>query len=125
MEVEIIPGFDIMEYLQTADSVKFDNEKQGDFSVEVNVGIMKWDVATIQHWLGGSGTSSTSIVDTSNPALFNITGEISPADGTGTNIQAQVTRCSTDEMPVFSASKGEYIQRDVSFTGQDITVTGP
>lgn len=125
MEVEIVPRFETMEYLDTADSVKFDNEKQASFRVDVNVGVMKWDVATIQHWLGGSGSTSTSPVDTSDPALFNITGEVTPADGTATNLKAVVTRCSTDEMPVFSASKDEYIQRDVSFTGQDITVTGP
>lgn len=124
--VEITAGFDVMEYLYSADSVKFETEKQGEFSVNVNVGVMKWDVATIQHWLGGSGSSSTGLVDTSDPALFNITGEISPTDGTGTNLSVAVTRCSTDEMPLFSASRSEYVQWDVTFTGQDIgPVTGP
>lgn len=125
MDVEIIARYETNEKLDTADSVKFDDEKQASFRVDVSIGTMKWDVATIQHWLGGSGTSSTGVVDTSNPALFNITGTVSPADGTATNLKAEVVRCSTDEMPIFSASKDEYIQHDVSFTGQDITVTGP
>jgi hypothetical protein len=124
--VEIIPSFDVFEYLYGADSVKFETEKQGEFSVTVNVGASKWDVATLQHWLGGSGSSSTGLVDTSDPALFNITGEISPADGSGTNLSVAVTRCSTDEMPMFSADRSEYVQWDVTFTGQDINpITGP
>lgn len=124
--VEIIPSFEVMEYLYSADSVKFEQEKQGEFQVQVNVGVMAWDVATLQHWLGGSGTSSTGLVDTSDPALFDITGQVSPADGSGTNLSVAVTRCSTDEMPMFSASRSEYIQWDVTFIGQDIgPVTGP
>lgn len=123
--VEIIAAFETFEYLDSADSVKFETEKQGSFRVTVTVGAAKYDVATIQHWLGGSGASSTGLVDKSDPALFNITGEVTPTDGTATNLQAAVTRCSTDEIPIFSATMGEYIQQDVTFTGQDITVTGP
>lgn len=125
-DVEIIPSFEVFEYLYGADSVKFQTEKQGEFQVQVNVGVSKWDVATLQHWLGGSGASSNSLVDTSDPALFNITGTISPADGSGTDLSVAVTRCSTNEMPMFSASRSEYVQWDVTFTGQDIgPVTGP
>lgn len=124
--VEILAGFDVFEYLYGADSVKFETEKQGEFRVNVNAGVSKIDVAVIQHWLGGSGASSTSLVDTSDPALFNITGQIEPADGTGTPFSAAVTRCSTDEMPIFSASRSEFVQWDMSFTGQDVgPVTGP
>lgn len=123
--VEIVPAFQTMEYLYGAESVKYDTEKQGEFQVTVTVGASKWDVVTIQQFLGGSGSSSTGLVDTSDPALFNITGEVTPADGTGTNLIAQVTRCSTSEMPVFTASRNEFIQNDITFTGQDITVTGP
>lgn len=124
--VEIIPSFNVMEYLYSADSVLFETEKQGEFRVEVNIGVMEWDVATIQHWLGGSGASSTGIVDTSDPALFNIQGTISPTDGTGTDLDVTVKRCSTDSIPIFSASRSEYVQWDVTFIGQDIDpLTGP
>ena len=124
--VEIIPSFNVMEYLYSADSVLFETEKQGEFQVQVNVGVMKFDVATLQAWLGGSGASSTGVVDTSDPALFNITGTISPTDGTGTDLSVAVLRCSTDSMPIFSASRSEYVQWDVSFIGQDIQpLTGP
>lgn len=124
--VEVIPSFNVMEYLYSADSVLFDTEKQGEFQVEVNVGVMEWDVATTQHWLGGSGASSTGIVDTSDPALFNIQGTLSPTDGTGTNLDVAVKRCSTDSIPIFSASRSEYVQWDVTFIGRDIDpLTGP
>lgn len=125
-DVEITATFNVMERLYSADSVKFETEKQGEFAVTVSVGAMRWDTATLQHWLGGSGASSTGLVDTSDPALFNITGEISPADGTGTNLAVAVTRCSTDEMPLFAATRSEYVQWDVEFTGRDIQpLTGP
>lgn len=125
-DVEIIPSYEVFEYLYSADSTEFETEKQGEFQVTVNVGVMEWDVATIQHWLGGSGASSTGNVDTSDPALFNITGTISPTDGTGTDLEAVVKRCSTPEMPIFSASRSEYVQWDIEFTGQTIdSVTGP
>lgn len=124
--VEILAGYNVFEYLYSADSVEFETEKQGEFAVTVNVGVMKMDVATLQHWLGGSGASSTGNIDTSDPALFNITGEISPTDGTGTNLAVTVERCSTDEMPLFSASRSEYVQWDITFTGKTVNpATGP
>ena len=124
--VEITATFNVMERLYSADSVKFETEKQGEFAVTANVGAMQWDVATLQHWLGGSGASSTGLTDTSDPALFNIVGEITPADGSGTPLSVEVVRCSTDEMPIFAASRSEYVQWDVTFTGQDIqNLTGP
>lgn len=124
--VEIIAGFNVFEYLYSADSVLFDTEKQGEFQVTVNVGLMKVDTALLQQWLGGSGASSTGIVDTSDPALFDITGSISPTDGSGTDLSVAVKRCSTDEMPLFSANRSEYVQHDITFTGRDIDpLTGP
>lgn len=124
--VEIVAGFNVFEYLYSADSVKFETEKQGEFQVTVDVGAMKVDTALLQQWLGGSGASSTGLVDTSDPALFDITGSISPTDGSGTDLSVAVKRCSTDEMPLFSAARSEYVQWDVTFTGQDIEpLTGP
>lgn len=122
--VEIIPSFQTTEVLYSADDVKFDTEAQGEFQVEVNVTAAKWDVATIQTWLGGSGTSSTSVVNTSDPTLFDITGEVTPK-GSSTNLSADVTRCHTDSMPVFSAARNEFIENDITFIGQNLTVTGP
>lgn len=125
-DVEIIAGFDVFEYLYSADSVLFDTEKQGEFNVQVNVGVMKVDTALLQQWLGGSGASSTGVVDTSDPALFDITGSITPTDGSGTDLSVAVKRCSTDEMPLFSAARSEYVQWDITFTGRDIDpLTGP
>lgn len=124
--VEITAGYNVMEYLYSADSVEFETEKQGEFAVTVNVGVMKVDTALLQQWLGGSGAESTGNVDTSDPALFDITGSISPTDGSGTDLSVAVKRCSTDEMPLFSASRSEYVQWDVTFTGKTIEpLTGP
>ena len=40
-----------------------------------------WDVALHKQWLGGSGATSTGLVDSSDPQKFDITGEITPVGG--------------------------------------------
>lgn len=125
-QVEIIPSFQVFERLYSADSVKMASQKQGEFQVQVNIGISAWDVALLQQWLGGSGASSTGLVDTSDPQKFTIEGKIAPADGTATKTAAKVTGVTFDQMPVFTASRSEFVQKDLEGIGEDVTgVTGP
>lgn len=121
--VEIVDAVE-QDDLYGANSIKRQATKQREFKVNVSVGYAKYDVALIQQWQGGSGASSTGVVDTSDPALFEITGEVTPTDG-GTNLKGVVEEVRFPEMPVFSASEGEYVEWSGEGVGKDVTVTGP
>ena len=58
--------------------------------------------------------------DTSDPAMFTINAEFVSTGGDET-FEATVTGITFDEMPLVSASRGEFIQWDLSGTGMDIT----
>lgn len=120
-EVEIIPSVSI-EQLYTGDSIKIEEQKQHEFSVDVTIGFMKWDPSFAEQWLGGGGgTSANSMTDTSDPQKFSINTFDPVSVGGGTTINIQVDGITFEEMPLFSGSRGEFIQWDVSGTGTDIT----
>lgn len=121
--VEITPGFE-QDDLYGAESTKRQATKQREFSVSVSVGVAKYDVAMIQEWMGGSGSSSTGVEDTSDPALFQITGSVTPVGG-GNDLEGVVDEVRFPEMPIFSASEGEFVTEELEGTGKDLTVTGP
>lgn len=122
-DVEIVDAVEADE-LYGAESIKREAVKQREFKVNVSVGFAKYDVSMIQQWQGGSGASSTGMVDTSDPALFKVTGEVTPTGG-GTNLKGVVTGVYFPEMPIFSASEGEYVTWEGEGVGKDITTTGP
>lgn len=122
-DVEIVAAAE-HDHLYGGDSTKRQEVKRREFGVNVNVGFAKMDMTMIQEWLGGSGQSSTGFVDTSDPALFEVTGEVTPAGG-GTNKKAVVKEVDFPEMPVMSVSEGEYETTELEGTGTDITATGP
>lgn len=122
-DVSIIPGVEVDE-LYGADSIKRQSVKQREFSVQVTVGVASYDVTMIQEWLGGSGSSSTSIVDTADPAQFNVIGQVTP-DGGSTDLKGDVSGVVFPEMPVFEASEGEFVTENIEGMGKNVTVTGP
>lgn len=120
-DVEIIPSVSI-EQLYTGDSIKIEEQVQHEFSVDVNIGFSKWDPAFAEQWLGGSGgTTANSMTDTSDPQKFQVNTFDPVSVGGGTTINIQVDGITFEEMPLFSGSRGEYVQWDVSGTGEDIS----
>jgi hypothetical protein len=120
-EVEIIPSFSI-EQLYTGDTVKIEEQKQHEFTVDVTIGFSKWDPTFAEQWLGGGGgASAQSLTDTSDPQKFSINTFDPVSVGGGTTINIQVDGITFEEMPLFSASRGEYVQWDLSGTGEDIS----
>jgi hypothetical protein len=118
--VTIIPSVSI-EQLYTGDSIKIDAQKQHEFSVDVSIGFSKWDPTFAEQWLGGGGgTSANSMTDTTDPQKFSINTFDQVSVGGGTTINIQVTGVTFPEMPVFDASRGEYVQWDLEGTGEDI-----
>ena len=113
--------------LYGADTILREDVKKSNLSVTVNAGVASIDYdAFHQQWLSGSDTStdaSQTPTDTNDVALFDITGTIT--DTSGTTKQAQVTDVYFEELPVYSAEQGEYIEWDLSGTGKTIDITDP
>jgi len=119
-DVEIIPSVSI-ERLYTGDSIKIDSQKQHEFSVDVSIGFSKWDNVLAEQWLGGGGgTSGNSMTDTNDPQKFSLNTFDQMSVGGGTTINVQVSGITFEEMPLFSASRGEYVQWDLEGMGEDI-----
>lgn len=117
--VEIVPSVSI-EQLYTSDSIKIEAQKQHEASVSVSIGYSKWDPEVAKQWLdGGGGNTANSLTDTSDPQKFKIDSDFTSNAGTTLNIT--VTGITFEEMPLVSASRGEYIQWDLEGTGEDIT----
>lgn len=121
--VTITPSFEVDE-LYSADSVLRSAVKQRNFSVTVEATIAAFDVTMIQQFLGGSGATSTGVVDTTDPALFTVDASVTPEDGS-TNLNAVVTGVYFPELPVFSdVSHDSWVEESISGVGEDLTVTG-
>lgn len=122
--VTITPGFEHDEWY-SADSVERGPVVRRNFSVAVEATIGAFDVSMIQAYLGGSGSTSTGLVDSSDPALFQVTGAVTP-DGGGSDLQAVVDGVFFPELPVFSdVSHDAWVEESISGTGKNVTVTGP
>jgi len=119
--VEIIPSVSI-EQLYTGDTIKIEAQKQHEFSVDVNITYSVWDPIFAEQWLGGGGgTESNSMTDTSDPQKFSINTFDPVSVGGGTTINIQVDGITFEEMPLFAGDRGEYVEWDLSGTGEDIT----
>lgn len=122
-DVEIIAAAE-HDRLYGADSTKRQEVKRREFGVQVTAGHAKMDMTLIQQWLGGSGSSSTGFVDSTDPTLFEVTGQVTPAGG-GTDKKAVVEEVDFPEMPVLSVTEGEFETTELEGEGAAITATGP
>jgi hypothetical protein len=111
------------DHLYGADSIKREEVKRREFGVDVSVGFAKMDIVLIEEWLGGSGSAGGSVTDSSDPQLFQVTGGVTPAGG-GTTKEAVVQNVDFPEVPVITASEGEYETTELEGTGETISVTG-
>lgn len=122
-QVTITPSFNHVE-LYSADSVKRGDVKRNQFSVNVTIGVSAWDVVLLTEWLGGNGAAASTPTDTTNPTRFTITGGVTPSGG-GADLEATVTGVTFNEMPVMDAQTDNFVQKNLTGDGADITVTGP
>lgn len=83
--------------------------------------IGSWDVALHKQWLGGSGTSSTSIADTSDPQKFDITGTVTPHGGS-TAWDVTVSGVTIPTLPLFSATRNEFLEEEFEGRGDNLTI---
>lgn len=118
-DLTVVPNVSV-EQLYTGDSIKIEDQKQHEFQVQVDVGFSKWDLTLAEQWLGGSGSTATSMTDTNDPQKYSASGEFTSADGALT-YQWEVSGITFEEMPVLDFSRGEFIQWDLSGVGEDMT----
>lgn len=81
-----------------------------------------WDDILQTNWLGGSGTSSTGLVDTSDPQKFDIVGSVTPVGGS-TAYEATVTGVTIPTLPIFSASRNEFLGEEFEGRGDDLDLS--
>jgi hypothetical protein len=110
-----------MEQLYTADSIKIADQMQHEAAINVEIGYSFWDGDVAAQWLGGGGdATSTSLSDTSKPQKYQITANFKSRDD-GQQIDLTVEGITFESMPLIEASRGEFVQWDLSGTGEDVT----
>jgi hypothetical protein len=117
-DIEVVPSVSI-ERLYTGDSIKIDSQQQHEFEVAVDIGFSKWDLDLAKEWLGGDGTSATTLTDTTDPQKYKITSEFTEVND-GSTYKLEVTGITFEEMPIIAVSRGEFIQWDLSGIGEDV-----
>lgn len=119
--VAISGGVNI-ERLFTADSIKIEEQKQSEATVNVEVGVSLWDYEFVREWLGGDGSASDTLTDTSDPQKFTL-NVVTDSTGGDRTVDITVTGITFEEMPVLDASRGEFVEWSPSGTGEDMTVS--
>jgi len=117
-DIEVVPSVSI-ERLYTGDSIKIDSQQQHEFEVAVDIGFSKWDLDLAKEWLGGDGTSATTLTDTTDPQKYKITSEFTEVND-GSTYKLEVSGITFEEMPIIAVSRGEFIQWDLSGIGEDL-----
>lgn len=119
--VTIVPSVEI-DRLMTADSGKAEAKHQYDYSVDVGIEYALWDenASVVQQWLGGDGGTATSWTDTGNPQEFQLSGTFDSVGGDRT-LDVVVSGVTFSEMPILDGEQNEFLSRDLSGTGDDIT----
>jgi len=106
----------------SADSTLRDAVRHSEKVPIVNMTIGSWDIALHKQWLGGDGTSSTGLTDTSVPEKFDIQGEVSPVDDNTQAWQVKIIGVTFATLPFFSASRNEFIGLELEGRGDDVDI---
>jgi len=106
----------------SADSTLRDAVKHTERVPVVTFSVGAWDVELAKQWLGGSGTSSTGIVDTSDPQKFDISGSINSVGGTS-SWDVDILGVTIPTLPMFTMSRDEFLNEEFQGRGDDIDIT--
>lgn len=107
--------------LYTADSVLREDVRKGQVAVNVEFEYAKWDASFVKEWFNGATGTATTISDTSEVKLFNITGSVDNAQGD--TLSVEVTDVYFEEIDIFDASMGEFVSKNESGEGKNATIT--
>ena len=113
--------------LFTTDQVTREDVKRREVAVTVEMTIVEFNEELAQYWLGGSDSPSTTIVDNSNVAEFDIVVEQNMTDHTGSSgdesLRAAVDNVHFEELPLIDLAEGEYNEHDLSGRGNGVELT--
>lgn len=117
-EVSITPAYEHSE-LYTIDSDFRETVKRYEHNVNVEITYAKFSIEFAQEWLGGEGATATASQDGSDPMKFDLENVTPSADG-GFERTTQVTDVVFPELPLDSATYGEYEEYDLTGSGRTI-----
>lgn len=107
--------------LFSGDSIERSTVKKREVEVPVEISVAAFDIQLMQGWLAGdSTTTATSLTDTTDVALYTITGTFDNIGG-GSTMTVKVDDVYFETMPVMSADEGEFIVKELSGTGSTIS----
>ncbi len=118
--ITIEPEYGTLERLYTADSTQIESQKQAEAAVNVEIDYSKFDIDAAKQWLGGSGSSATSLTDTSDPTKFTVKVVSTSADE-GIERTAEVTGVTFESWPLVDGSQGEFEEYNLSGTGETVS----
>jgi len=118
-DVSITPTYEHSE-LYTFDSTNRETVKRYEHNVNVEITYAKFSVEFAQEWLGGEGATATATQDSSDPMKFDLETITPSADG-GFERTTAVENVVFAELPLDSATYGEYEEYDLSGSGKQIT----
>jgi len=118
-EVTITPAYEHSE-LYTIDSSFRDSVKRYEHNVNVEITYAKFSLQFAQEWLGGPGSTATASQDDSDPMKFNLNNVTPSADG-GFERTTAVADIVFPELPLDSASYGEYEEYSLTGSGREVT----
>jgi len=117
-DVTITPAYEHTE-LYTIDSTFRDAVKRYEHNVNVEITYAKFSVEFAQEWLGGEGATATASQDDADPMKFNLEN-ITPSSDGGFERTTQVTDVVFPELPLDSASYGEFEEYDLTGSGRTV-----
>jgi hypothetical protein len=112
--------FQTLEEMYTADSTKRVTVKQAQAGVPVSVEFAFFDGSFVEQWLGGESGTATSLSDTSDPALFELSGDFRNDDGSQ-KIDVEITDIYFENIPMFDGSMDEFATWGLDGSGADVT----
>lgn len=107
--------------LFSGDSTTRSAIKKREVEVPVDIEVAAFDPAFAQAWMAGdSTTTSTSYVDSTDVAEFNLTATITTVGG-GTTWDVEVEKVAFESIPIVPVSEGEFMAWNFSGDGETIS----
>lgn len=116
----VVPQFQSVQQLYTADSVFIESQKQAQYRVQVTLEYTKFDIDAAQEWLSGDGTAGTTEVDTSTPQKFDIKAVSTSTDGS-IERTVEVTGVTFDQFPIVDGRLNEYESYNLTGVGERVS----
>jgi len=117
-DISITPVYEHSK-LYTIDSTFRETVKRYEHDVNVEITYAKFSVEFAQEWLGGEGSTATASQDSADPMKFSLEN-VTPSASGGFERTTAVADVVFPELPLDSASYGEYEEYDLTGSGRQV-----